>query len=144
MRFARRSRQEVDVNLTPLIDVVFLLLIFFMISTTFTRETHLSIDLPKAEFDNAPSLESAIEISISKRGDYAVNGVALLNNKASTLMAAFNEKGKGEKSAPVIITADSAAPHQSVVTALDIAGRLGFTKVRITTELTYPADESAR
>ena len=61
-----------------------------------------------------------------------------------TINAAINEKGESEKSAPVIITADSAAPHQSVVTALDIAGRLGFTKVRITTELIYPASESAR
>ena len=70
--------------------------------------------------------------------------MALVNSKAATLKAAMGKISGGDNSLPMIITADSAAPHQSVVTALDIAGRLGFTKVRITTELIYPANESAR
>ena len=138
MKFARRTRQEVDVNLTPLIDVVFLLLIFFMISTTFTRETHLSIDLPEAKSSTNEFSEASIEIAITSKGDYAVGGVALLNNKSATLRAAVNKTSKGDNSLLMIITADSATPHQSVVTAMDVAGQLGFTHLSITTELATP------
>lgn len=140
MKFARRARQEVDVNLTPLIDVVFLLLIFFMVSTTFTQETHLSIDLPEASSQNSRSAETQIEISITSGGDYAINGVSLLNREQSTLRRAIEKVSEGDNAIPMIITADSATPHQSVVTALDVAGQLGFTRLSITTKLTGPQD----
>ena len=135
MRFARRIRPEVDINLTPLIDVVFLLLIFFMVSTTLTRETQLSIDLPKASVQTSKPDDSQIEVSITQNGDYAVNGVLLVNRRRETLSEAIQQASAGKTSLPLIITGDSAAPHQSVVTALDIAGNLGFTRVRITTRL---------
>ena len=135
MKFARRSRQEVEVNLTPLIDVVFLLLIFFMVSTTFTKETHLSIDLPEASSQSTRSADLQIEISITKDGSYAINGVALLNGEKETLKAGIEKVSQGDNAIPMIITADSATPHQSVVTALDVAGQLGFTQLSITTTL---------
>ena len=138
MKFARRIRQDVDVNLTPLIDVVFLLLIFFMVSTTFTRETHLSIDLPEARVSTKQFSETQIEIAITKEGDYAVGGVALLNSRPDTLKLALDKASKGDNSLPMIITADSATPHQAVVTALDISGQLGFSHLSITTELAVP------
>ena len=143
MKFARRTRQEVDVNLTPLIDVVFLLLIFFMVSTTFTRETHLSIDLPEAGSAADPVADQTLEVSITREGNYAINGVSLLNNSAAVLKAAIEESSEGDSSVPMVITADSATPHQAVVTALDVAGKLGFSQLRITTELAEAEDEGA-
>lgn len=134
MKFARRAREEVDINLTPLIDVVFLLLIFFMVSTTFTKETHLSIDLPEASATSTRVADTTIEISITRGGDYAINGVALINRDAATLRSAIEKVSEGDTSVPMIITADSATPHQSVVTALDMAGQLGFSRLSITTE----------
>ncbi len=134
MKFARRARQEVDVNLTPLIDVVFLLLIFFMVSTTFTKESHLAIDLPEASPKAARVAETQIEVSVTRGGDYAINGVALINKELDTLRAAIEKVSAGDNTIPMIITADSATPHQSVVTAMDAAGQLGFSKLSITTK----------
>jgi biopolymer transport protein ExbD len=141
VKFARRTRQEVDVNLTPLIDVVFLLLIFFMVSTTFTKETELSIDLPEAEGLTSRLSDKQIEISITREGDYAINGVALINRDRDTLNSAIAKVSEGDSKLPLIITADSATPHQSVVTALDVSGHLGFTRISITTQLTRPDDQ---
>jgi biopolymer transport protein ExbD len=140
VRFARRQRQEVEVNLTPLIDVVFLLLIFFMVSTTFTRETHLSIDLPEATTKASRSAETRIELTVTRQGDYALNGVALINRDPETLRAAIEKVSEGDTSIPLIITADSATPHQSVVTAMDAAGQIGFTKLSITTQTPEPSE----
>lgn len=140
MKFSRRVRQEVEVNLTPLIDVVFLLLIFFMVSTTFTKETHLSIDLPEASSQSIRAEDLQIEISITREGNFAINGVALINREQSTLRSAVGKVSEGDTSIPLVITADSATPHQSVVTALDVAGQLGFSRLSITTTLAKPAD----
>jgi biopolymer transport protein ExbD len=139
VKFARRARQDVDVNLTPLIDVVFLLLIFFMVSTTFTQETHLAIDLPEASSQSSLAADLQIELSITKSGDYALNGVALINRDPETLRVGIEKVSEGDTTIPMVITADSATPHQSVVTALDIAGQLGFSRLSITTQLTPPS-----
>lgn len=133
MKFARRTRNEVDVNLTALIDVVFLLLIFFMVSTTFTRETHLSIDLPEASGQPQPVASTQIEITVTRSGEYAVNGEALVNTRLETLKRALEKVSGGNTTAPLVITADSATPHQAVVTAMDAAGQLGFVQLSITT-----------
>ena len=81
MKFRRTTREPLSVNLTPLIDVVFLLLIFFMVSTTFTRETQLSIDLPEAEGQARQSIEEEIEILIDEAGSYRVNGQGLVDSE---------------------------------------------------------------
>ena len=140
MKFSRRARQEVEVNLTPLIDVVFLLLIFFMVSTTFTKETHLSIDLPESNSQSNRVADLQIEILITREGDFAINGVALANRERRTLRAAIGKISEGDTAIPMVITADSATPHQSVITALDVAGQLGFSRLSITTTLTDSAD----
>jgi biopolymer transport protein ExbD len=134
VKFARRSRTEVEVNLTPLIDVVFLLLIFFMVSTTFTKESHLAIDLPEASGEPSQAARQQIEIAISKRGDYAVNEVALVNSALQTLKSAIAKVSAGDTSIPLIISADADTPHQAVVTAMDVAGQLGFVQLSITTK----------
>jgi len=123
----------VGINLTPLIDVVFLLLIFFMVSTTFTRETQLSIDLPEAEGKVKTASEEQIEILIDEAGSYRVNGQGLVDNRVRTLQAAIYKISAGDTTLPMIITADAQAQHQYVVRAMDAAGQMGFVHLSITT-----------
>jgi biopolymer transport protein ExbD len=133
MKFARHARTEVEINVTPLIDVVFLLLIFFMVSTTFTKDTRIAIELPEASGEQAQITEKQIEITVTRSGEFAVNEVKLINNKIDTLKSAIEKVSEGNSSIPLIITADSATPHQSVVTAMDAAGQLGFIHLSLTT-----------
>jgi len=134
VQFRRQTQLEEGINLTPLIDVVFLLLIFFMVSTTFTKETHLTIDLPEASGATEITQPTAIDIVINSNGEYSVNGQALVNNQADTLSRALARISDGEQDVPVVITADANTSHQSVVRAMDVAGRLGLSKLRITTQ----------
>ncbi|MDB3855989.1 biopolymer transporter ExbD [Halieaceae bacterium] len=141
MNFKRQRPEEVSVNITPLIDVVFLLLIFFMVSTTFTRETYLSIDLPEANGQPSQEQVENIEIVINAAGQYAVNQRGLRDNKLETIKAALKEMSKGNKALPLTITADANTPHQSVVRAMDAAGQMGFVHLSITTR--HPGTESS-
>lgn len=133
MKFPRQRQEEVNVNLTPLIDVVFLLLIFFMVSTTFTKETHLEVDLPEAVGDKTVTDELVLEILITDEGHYSVNGKPLVNTQAETLRRALKELSDDKRDLPLIITADAKTPHQAVITAMDVSGQLGFDKLSITT-----------
>lgn len=139
MKFRRTARPEEGINLTPLIDVVFLLLIFFMVSTTFTKETHLELDLPEASAAPMPEDSARIEIVVNAEGGYAVNGRGLINKQLDTLKAAIEQSANGNNQLPLTITADARSPHQAVVTAMDAAGQLGFAKLSITTR--NPSDE---
>ena len=143
MKFRRQSRDEVSVNLTPLIDVVFLLLIFFMVSTTFTKETQLAIDLPEASGEVREDATSRIEIVIGKDGDYSVNGKGLVNSQLDTLKSALGKVSEGDSSLPLIITADASTPYQSVVTAMDAAGQLGFVNLSMTTRRPAEAESTS-
>ncbi len=133
MKFRRHSREEVGINLTPLIDVVFLLLIFFMVSTTFTRETQLSIDLPEAEGQPKQPPEKLIEILIDESGIYRVNGQTLADNQMRTLQAAIRRYSGGDMTLPMFIVADAQAAHEDVVKAMDAAGQMGYAHLNITT-----------
>nr|WP_010130485.1 biopolymer transporter ExbD [Microbulbifer agarilyticus] len=133
MQFRRQSQEQDGVNLTPLIDVVFLLLIFFMVSTTFTKESHLKLNLPEASGPKAEAPPSTVEILINADGSYSVDGRALINKKLATLKSALSEVSAGEYNRPLIITADATAEHQAVVRAMDAAGQLGFVHLSITT-----------
>ena len=139
----RRGRHEATVELTRLIDVVFLLLIFFMVSTTFIRETQLKINLPESSGELQEVDPGTIEIVVDRRGDYAVNDRLLVNSEKDTLMRALREVQQtmsAEQNSPmVVITADAMATHQSVVRAMDAAGSVGLTRVSITTQ--QPAEE---
>lgn len=142
MHFRRQAREEDSINLTPLIDVVFLLLIFFMVSTTFTKETHLQVDLPEAVGAPAPQREEPLEVLINAEGGYALGGQSLVNNQSATLRQALVEVA-GEDPAnrpPLVITADANAPHQYVVRAMDVAGQMGFVNLSITSR--RPEDAS--
>lgn len=132
MNFRRhRRRGSTEVNLTPLIDVVFLLLIFFMVSTTFTRETHLAIELPEASGDQGEPPMEAIEIVVGRDGRYSVNDEVFADSGqlGHTLLA----QAGGRRDLPIAITADAHASHQAVVSVMDVVGRLGFSQLRITT-----------
>lgn len=133
MRFKRQSREELPVNLTPLIDVVFLLLIFFMVSTTFTRESHLQVDLPEADGAPAEAAVEQLEVVISADGRFTVNDRVLINSQLITIKRALETLSKGNRELPFIITADARTPHEFVVRAMDAAGQLGFTRLSITT-----------
>lgn len=136
MKFRRQYREEIGVNLTPLIDVVFLLLIFFMVSTTFTRETHLEVDLPQADAAQASVKAESVDVVINAEGLYSVNNQPLVNTQPDTLRRAILSVAGDERTLPFVITADGQTPHQAVVTAMDIAGQLGFSKLSITTRET--------
>jgi len=138
VKFRRQTRDEEGVNLTPLIDVVFLLLIFFMVSTTFTKETHLSVDLPEATGEPSSEIPDQLEIIISADGSYSVNGRALVNNQIDTLKSALEKTSESNNKLPLVITADAKTPHQAVVQAMDAAGQLGFVSLSITTRQPEP------
>jgi len=133
MKFERQLKEEVSVNLTPLIDVVFLLLIFFMVTTTFTRDTNLLINLPEASGEVMDVAPGQIEVMVAQNGSYAVNGRGLVNSQLSTLMDAIEEMSAGDRSLPVIITADANTSYQSVVTVMDAVAQLGFSQLNIAT-----------
>lgn len=134
MNFKRQNKEELSLNLTPLIDIVFLLLIFFMVSTTFTKENHLSINLPEADGEVSDAPRQMVEVLIDKDGQYSINGKSLISNKLITLKQAIEKESKGDRSLPFIITADAATPHESVVRAMDAAGQLGFSRLSITSK----------
>lgn len=134
MKLSSQSRPEPDVNLTPLIDVVFLLLIFFMVSTSFVKQSQITIRLPEAE--STAMVEEPpeqIDIMITEQGTYLVNGRELINNRPETIRNALQRVSAGNTDLPLTISADANARHQHVVTAMDVAGRLGFVRISIAT-----------
>ena len=135
MQFKRQKQAAIDVNLTPLIDVVFLLLIFFMVSTSFIKETHLTLNLPTAV--NAEEIVKetvSLEVIIDNNGFYRIDGRALINTDRETLESALKNLSQGDLSTPLTVTADATSPYEAVVKIIDIAGGLGFTKINITTQ----------
>ncbi|MEM9385794.1 MAG: biopolymer transporter ExbD [Pseudomonadota bacterium] len=137
MKLSARGNEEPDVNLTSLIDVVLLLLIFFMVSTSFVQETELSIQLPEASLDEATPDQRSIEVAVSAAGGYFVNGKALVNDQPRTLRRAL-ERELGEdlndpSGVSLVVRADANATHQAVVSAMDVAARIGLTRVDIAT-----------
>lgn len=133
MRFKREPREELELNLTPLIDVVFLLLIFFMVSTTFQKESEISLQLPKASETEIQTPETRIEIVISAAGRYFINDQELVKSDVASLQNALYKVAGGQRDIPLTIRADAQAPHQSVVTAMDAAGQLGMLRMSIAT-----------
>ena len=134
MNLKPRANEEPDLNLTSLIDVVLLLLIFFMVSTTFVDESRIQIQLPQAGTEAAPQPKrDPIEITVVASGEYRVNGKTLINTSATTLSAAVEKLAGPARENAVTIRADARATHQSVVTAMDVVGRLGFRGINIAT-----------
>ncbi len=136
MKFRRdNDLKNVEVNLTPLIDVVFLLLIFFMVSTTFDKQSQLQIVLPEAQTSEQNEKQpDVIDIAINEKGLYFVNKEELLKSDPQTLRDMLKKVMNGNMSLPVVISADGMAPHQSVITVLDVASQLGLQKMTFATQ----------
>ena len=133
MNFRPRAQPELDINLTPLIDVVFLLLIFFMVSTTFQKESQLQIQLPEASETEESTPQKPIELVINAEGRYFLDGNELVNDSLETLLAALRKRARGTKDVPIILRADARTPHQAVITAMDAAAQLGLVNMSIAT-----------
>jgi len=132
VKFQRRKSSTVDVNITPMIDVVFLLLIFFMVSTTFTKESRLALELPEASGERVGAQAELLEVTISPSGRFGINGKYLVDREVKTLSSALSKAAaEFDTLPPLVIVADGRAPHQSVVTTMDVAGKLGFVQIRI-------------
>ncbi len=126
------TEEDVNINLTPLIDVVFLLLIFFMVSTTFDTTSKLKIRLPEASENQAESQPQALNLLIDADGNFFLNARQLTNSRSATLKAAL-ERSLADKKMPIVIQSDAGSPVQSLVTAMDVVGKLGLTQVSIAT-----------
>jgi biopolymer transport protein ExbD len=134
MKLQSRLRDEPEINVISLVDVLLVLVLFFMVSTTFLRETELSVRLPQAAQDTRlEPVGNGLEISITQAGAYIVNGRELVNNERRTLRAAIERLMGDKRDVPVFIRADAAATHQSVVTVMDVVGQLGFVKINLAT-----------
>lgn len=133
MNLSPQRRDDPEVNLTPLIDVVFLLLIFFMVSTTFDREAQLKVELPQASSEPVQVPEQVLEITINVNGDYFINEQQVINTEPETLRRAIVQSIGARRDLPVIVRADARSPFQAVVTAMDVTGQLGLTQLSLAT-----------
>lgn len=135
MQLRSSSNEDPDISLTSLIDVVFLLLIFFMVSTTFEHQAVLKVDLPEAKNVSSPENQpDSFELVIDSNGQYYLNDRQLVDAKRATLVAAFIEAAGDDRNIPVILRADAETPHHFVVTAMDVTAELGFSRLSIATE----------
>lgn len=136
MKLSPNRVEEPDVNLTPMIDVVFLLLLFFMVSTSFIRESSLKVDLPEATGQASAEKNDPVDIVINADGQFIVNSVTLTNPSPEQLSAHL-QQAVGEIEDPhIIISADANAEYQNIVTAMDTAQQLGYTRLTLATRQT--------
>jgi biopolymer transport protein ExbD len=134
MNFRKSKQKPLEISLTPMIDVVFLLLIFFMVTTTFSQQTAIKIQLPQADGQSKVEQQQQIlMLTIDKDGRYYINDKALADTKLSTLSTALS-KLSSKKHIPLVINADRKAPVQSAISVLDVAAKIGFTNITFVTE----------
>ncbi len=134
MNLRPRRAEEPEINMVSLIDVVLMLVIFFMLSANFAGEGRMRIRLPQAS--SVPverTVTAALVVSVTERGSYLVNNRELVNASADTLRAAIERVAPAERNVPVSLRADGRATHQAVVTAMDVLGRLGFAQLNFVT-----------
>ena len=135
MNFRKRTGEELTIDLTSLIDVVFILLLFFMVSTTFERPAAMKVTLPEASAE-AELVDPAkrLELVIDKEGKMYLNDQELVDDRRETLIAAFTQEVGDNRKIPLVLRADRETPHHFVVTAMDVAAQLGFTNLSIATD----------
>jgi len=131
MRFSTAEEENDEINLTPLIDVVFLLLIFFMLTTTFKQEAALSIDLPEANALEQQDTPVSIVVLIDKQGRYALNGKVLQHYSPIELRQSLRQLRSENADLKLVIRADGESTHQSVVWVLDAAAAVGLLQISI-------------
>lgn len=131
MKFRNKTKQDVSINVTPLIDVVFLLLLFFMVSTTFKNDTQLNVELPHASAETGAKPEAPIYIGIEADGQYKLDGKLYSADNLRQLYQALSEIKLSTEEAQIFIVGDKNSPHQSLVTLLEMSADVGISKVRI-------------
>ncbi len=141
MNFNRRKRVMPEISMTPMVDVVLLLLFFFMVSTTFNQQTAIKLKLPEADSAEIESTENTATLTIDADGTYYVEDAEglpheLINRKAATLQQALRKFSATAAQTPFIIRADNKTPHQAVITALEAASAVGFSRISFATEQT--------
>ena len=131
MKIRGSGKQNVRLDLTPLIDVVFLLLIFFMVSTTFDRQTILKVALPEASEQAVQEEQQREEIfiTIDEQGRFYINDEELITHDLDTLKRAMTKAADNRTDIPVLVSSDKQAPFQSAITVMDAVGQLGFSKL---------------
>jgi len=134
MNLRPQRKDDVDINITPLIDVVFLMLIFFMVSTTFKRESEVNITLPEASEEYTEPKLDTVEVGVDAQGVVYVNGRKLINSQLLTVREALRDAALDLKDPPVIISADAQATHQSVIRIMDAARQLGLVRITFATQ----------
>ncbi|MDD5320017.1 MAG: biopolymer transporter ExbD [Methylococcales bacterium] len=144
MKFQRKKKEKIDISMTSMIDVVFLLLIFFMVTTTFDRQTEVRIELPEAVGSEAESHPKTITMDIDADGTYYLKGedglsYQLVNQTRETLKQELGKLAEHSKQLPFVINTDGKTPSEAVLKVLDIAGQVGFSHITFST--LYPAAE---
>ena len=133
MNLKPRRREEPEINVVPLIDVVLLLVVFFMLSSRFMDEGRVRVQLPRASAPIATPQAEPVVVTVTKQGGYRVNERELINSSPETLRAALVKIAGEDRKQRVTVRADGQATHQSVVTALDVLGKMGFAEVNMAT-----------
>jgi len=133
MRFRKPTVEPLEINLTPMIDCLLFLIVFLLLSTTFNHFSKLNIILPQAEGVPITEKSKRIEIAVQKDGSYLVNGIALSGNGKAELTAMIRQEAGEDRKQLFVISADADTSHQSVVKVMDIAGKMGFMNLNIST-----------
>ena len=130
-----RTKEEPTVDLTSLIDVVFLLLLFFMVSTTFERQALMKVELPEASMvEDRAEIPDGLELVIDAEGRMYLNDQRLIDSEPRTIRAAMQQEAGDNRDLSLILRADRLTPHHYVVTAMDVAAQLGFRNLSIATD----------
>ena len=140
MQLRTRRRDEPEIVVIPLIDVLLMLLIFFMVATSFDKYSQMKIKLPESSAAAETSDRPVIEVAIDAQGRYFINKQELLNTETETVKQALQKAAQGTKDPQLILSADRMTPHQAVITAMDAARQLGF--VNLTFATSSPASET--
>ena len=133
MKFTAPEGDEPEINLIPLIDVILVLLIFFMVSATFDQHGRIKLQLPQATVEAKADPEQPLIVQIDAEGRYFVNNSEVVNSRIETLKAALEQLGDKPSERPVVLRADARTEHQAVVTAMDALAQLGYRNIAIAT-----------
>lgn len=135
MNFSRgKHREEPEINFVPLIDVMLVILIFLMATTSYAKFSELKITLPSAQATQPQDKPFELNIAITRSGDYSINGKAIKTMQTADLSLAMQQIAAGQKDAVVVISADEKAEHQSVIRAMEAAQQAGYPKLSFATQ----------
>lgn len=131
MKFRTKAREPLSLNITPLIDVVFLLLIFFMVTTTFNQNTQLEVHLPGIQTWQTPAVDQVLDVTVNAQGNMLINGKLFTRPKAAEIKEALRAHPQFDPSQKIILRADGQAPYEMVVRIMDVAGQLGYHNIQL-------------